>query len=121
MSKTLKETVEILNEFVLNNEYGNLISELAKSVEKFSVENPDLLNGNVYAESGYDPEFQNSWNELIVESTEGHSHTIIEFSDDSCVYTNSGYDPELGVDWDEICLDVTINNVKVGITVIDLN
>lgn len=121
MSKTLKETVDILNDFVLNNQYGHLISDLAKKVEDFSKEHPDLLSGNVYGENGYDSEFKTSWNELVVESTDGYSNTIVEFPDESNVYANSGYDPELGIDWDEICLDVIVEGRSIGVTVIDLN
>lgn len=117
MSKTLAETLSTLKDFSLNHNHGKLVSSLVEKIEKFVAVYPELLSGNVYADSGYDPEMGNSWNDLVVEDENGYSSIIVEFDEDSPVYANSGYDPELQTDWDEIALEVD----GESITLVDFN
>lgn len=59
MSLTLRETVERMQQF-LN-------------------EHPELANCPIYAAEGEDSEFKSQWNEVFVDTPNGHSKTIVSF------------------------------------------
>lgn len=113
MSTTLSEVLNTLKEFSLNDQHGQLVFPLVEKIEKFVVVHPELLYGKAYTDTGYDPETQSAWNDLMVEDDNGYSSIVVEFDEDSIIYAHSGYDPELQLHWDELILGLDGENITL--------
>lgn len=55
------------------------LKEAVERMQNFLNNHPELADSVVYAAEGEDGEFKSQWNEVVVDTPNGHSETVVSF------------------------------------------